>query len=81
MPEGGERLTSNFICEGGMDVLWNDPINEFGMQFWMYLEMQTENKLGHSKKHDPTPPWGGGGVNSNFLFGGGMDVFWNDPLN
>jgi hypothetical protein len=30
------------------------------------------NVLGHSK--------GGGGLTSYFLRGGGMDVFWNDPI-
>jgi hypothetical protein len=30
------------------------------------------NVLGHPK--------GVGGLNSNFLLGGGMDVFWNDPI-
>jgi hypothetical protein len=30
------------------------------------------NVLGHLK--------GVGGLTSNFLHGGGMDVFWNDPL-
>jgi hypothetical protein len=30
------------------------------------------NVLGHPK--------GVGGLTSNFLCGGGMDVFWNDPL-
>jgi hypothetical protein len=30
------------------------------------------NVLGHPK--------GVGGLTSNFLFGGGMDVFWNDPI-
>jgi hypothetical protein len=31
------------------------------------------NVLGHQK--------GVGGLTSYFLCGGGMDVFWNDPLN
>jgi hypothetical protein len=26
-------------------------------------------------------PKGVGGLTSNFLHGGGMDVFWNDPIN
>jgi hypothetical protein len=30
------------------------------------------NVLGHPK--------GVGGLTSNFLHGGGMDVFWNDPI-
>jgi hypothetical protein len=27
--EGGRGLTSYFLCGGGMDVFWNDPIYAF----------------------------------------------------
>jgi hypothetical protein len=54
-----------------------DPHSSHGGNFCR-LEGETKlfliivNVLGHPK--------GVGGLTSNFLCGGGMDVFWNDPI-
>jgi hypothetical protein len=34
-PKGVGGLTSNFLCGGGMDVFWNDPIHQIarGLRF------------------------------------------------
>jgi hypothetical protein len=31
-PKGVGGLTSNFLCGGGMDVFWNDPLNNYFIQ-------------------------------------------------
>jgi hypothetical protein len=39
-PKGVGGLTSNFLCGGGMDVFWNDPLIQ-GSRWWSTSEILT----------------------------------------